>query len=70
MENPRKFLNCFVFSGSLCIMYTILDSKPELLKKVVIRHRIYEVCPESIGPTFISPRHSVRATSAGHESQQ
>ena len=26
-----------------------------------------EVCPESIGPTFISPRHSVRATSAGHE---
>ena len=31
---------------------------------------IYEVCPESIGPTFIFPRHSVRATSAGHERQQ
>ena len=33
------------------------------------RH-LYEVCPENIGPTFISPRHSVRATSAGHERQQ
>ena len=31
---------------------------------------MYEVCPESIGHTFISPRHSVRATSAGHERQQ
>ena len=31
---------------------------------------LYEVCPESIGPTFISPRHSVRATSVGHERQQ
>ena len=31
---------------------------------------IYEVCPESIRPTFISPRHSVQATSAGHERQQ
>ena len=30
----------------------------------------YEVCPESIRPTFISPRHSVQATSAGHERQQ
>ena len=31
---------------------------------------VYEVCPESIGPTFISPRDSVRATSVGHERQQ
>ena len=31
---------------------------------------IYEVCPESIGPTFISPRHSVRTSSVGHEHQQ
>ena len=34
-----------------------------------ILHR-YEVFPESIGPTFISPGHSVRATSAGHERKQ
>ena len=30
----------------------------------------YEVCPESIGPIFIFPSHSVRATFAGHERQQ
>ena len=46
------------------------------LKKVEKKLKIlnfldkYEVCPESIGPTFISPHHSVRASSVGHERQQ
>ena len=30
----------------------------------------YEVCPESIGPNFISPRYGVQATSTEHERQQ
>ena len=40
------------------------------LVTVSILHDNYEVCPESIGPTFISPRHCVRATSTGYERQQ
>ena len=31
---------------------------------------LYGVCSGKIGPTFISPHHSVRATSTGHERQQ
>ena len=42
----------------------------ECLQPLNIVAARYEICPESIGPTFISPRHSVRANSAGHERQQ
>ena len=36
----------------------------------IVSTTMYEVCPESIGHTVISPRHSVQATSAAHERQQ
>ena len=42
----------------------------ERWQKVIEQNGKYGVCPESIGPTFISPRHSIRATFEGHERQQ
>ena len=71
----------FLFSKSLYLVSIKWDLKDYDLKIswiFVVFHfddflgsRIlhHEVCPESFGPTFISPRHNVRATSAGHEGQ-
>ena len=43
----------------------------ENIAHAAMKHTVvYEIRPKSIGPTFISPRHSVRATPAGHERQQ
>ena len=62
-------LNFFSISKPQVVyLRPFLSSLP--FSKFLNENYIYEICPESIGPTFISPRHSVRATSAEHERQQ
>ena len=48
-----------------CTLCSYKEDRKTNMQYPYCTRSMYEVCPECIGPTFISRRHSVRATSAG-----